>query len=112
MVQYSHSLSILLFSSLAMMATETAACTCVSSPPCLHVTAMWPVQEPAAGPSMAPGQAPAPAPSSIPVINLSLDLAGAGLSNLTAQDGVAVREALADRLHICESSWPFSSLHT
>ena len=51
---------------------------------------------------MAPGQAPAPAPSSVPVINLSLDLAGAGLSNLTVQDGVAVREALADRLHICE----------
>ena len=54
---------------------------------------------------MAPGQAPAPAPSSAPGINLSLDLAGAGLSNLTMQDGVAVREALADRLHICESSW-------
>ena len=61
---------------------------------------------------MAPGQAPAPAPSSGPVIILSLDLAGAGLSNLTVQKGVAVREALADRLHICESFWPCSSLHT
>ena len=65
------------------------------------VQAESPIQALAPSPVTAP--APAPAPSSEPVINLSLNLAGAGLSNLTMQNAVAIREALADQLHLCES---------
>ena len=64
---------------------------------------------PAPGPAQSPVQAPAPAPgpSNERVINLNLNLAGAGLSNLTTQNAVAIREALADQLHLCE---PLSAL--
>ena len=64
-----------------------------------------PTLAPAAAPALSPVQAPAPAPgpSTDRVINLSLNLAGAGLSNLTMQNSVAIREALADQLHLCES---------
>lgn len=60
------------------------------------------VQAPAAVPALSPVLAPAPGPSTDRVINLSLNLAGAGLSNLTMQNAVAIREALADQLHLCE----------
>ena len=66
--------------------------------------AQAPAQAPAPAQAAGPVQAAAPAPVNIPVINLSLNLAGAGLSNLTTQNAVSVKDALADQLHICESA--------
>lgn len=67
--------------------------------------AQAPAQAPAPAQAAGPVQAAAPAPLNTPVINLSLNLAGAGLRNLTTQNAVSIKDALADQLHICESSY-------